>query len=100
MYEPCGISQLISMRYGTLPLVRETGGLKDTVTPYNQYTGDGNGFSFYSKNPDDMMYILRWASEIYYTNKPAWKNLVKNAFKNDVSWGHSADLYERLYWTL
>ncbi|NLC96771.1 MAG: glycogen synthase GlgA [Erysipelotrichaceae bacterium] len=100
MYEPCGISQLISMRYGTLPLVRETGGLKDTVNPYNQYTQEGNGFSFYSKNPDDMMYILRWITEIYYNDKPAWKILVKNAFNTDVSWNYSADLYEKLYWEI
>ncbi len=100
MYEPCGISQLISMRYGTLPLVRETGGLKDTVSPFNQYTLEGNGFSFYSKSSDDMMYILRWATETFYDNKDAWKALVKNAFSTDVSWNYSAELYERLYWSI
>ena len=97
IYEPCGIGQLIAMHYGALPLVRETGGLKDTVKPYNQYTGEGNGFSFWSKNPNDMMYTIRWASEQYYLNKDGWKQLVSNAMNTDVSWDNSARLYSELY---
>ncbi len=97
IYEPCGIGQLIAMHYGALPLVRETGGLKDTVHPYNQYTGEGNGFSFWSKNPNDMMYTIRWASEQYYYNKDGWKQLVNNAMNTDVSWQQSANLYGELY---
>ena len=100
LYEPCGIGQLIAMHYGALPLVRETGGLKDTVQPFNQYTGEGNGFSFWAVNADDMVYTLRWASEQFYQNKPGWKGLVKSAMTDDVSWEKSADLYEELYYGL
>ncbi len=100
LYEPCGLGQLIALRYGTLPLVRETGGLKDTVNPFNQYTLEGNGFSFNSKNSDDMLNVLGWAVSQYYYNKNAWEVLVNNALNTDVSWGYSADLYERLYWSI
>ena len=100
LYEPCGIGQLIAMHYGTLPLVRETGGLKDTVHPYNQYTGEGNGFSFWAVNADDMVYTLRWAVEQYYDNKPGWKGLIKSAMTTDVSWEQSAGIYEQLYYQL
>ena len=100
LYEPCGIGQLIAMHYGTLPLVRETGGLKDTVHPYNQYTGEGNGFSFWAANADDMVYTLRWAVEQYYDNKPGWKGLIKSAMNTDVSWEQSAGIYEQLYYQL
>ena len=100
IYEPCGIGQLNAMRYGALPLVRETGGLKDTVHPFNQYTGEGNGFSFWAVNADDMMYTLRWAVDQYYHNRPAWKQLVKNAMTTDVSWEQSAGTYEELYYTI
>jgi starch synthase len=100
LYEPCGIGQLIAMHYGTLPLVRETGGLKDTVHPYNQYTGEGNGFSFWAVNADDMVYTLRWAVEQYYDNKPGWKGLIKSAMATDVSWEQSAGIYEQLYYQL
>ncbi len=100
LYEPCGIGQLNAMRYGTLPLVRETGGLKDTVRPYNQYTGEGNGFSFWAANADDMMYTMRWAVDQYYNNRPAWKGLIKNAMTTDVSWEQSAGVYEELYYTI
>lgn len=97
LFEPCGISQLISMRYGTLPLVRETGGLKDTVTPYNQFTGEGTGFSFANYNSNDMMHVLWEAINLYYNDKEAWKNIVKNAMKKDVSWEQSADRYIEIY---
>lgn len=100
LYEPCGIGQLNAMRYGALPLVRETGGLKDTVIPYNQYTGEGTGFSFWAANADDMMYTLRWAVDVYNRNRPAWKQLVKNAMTTDVSWEQSAGVYEELYYTI
>ena len=100
IYEPCGIGQLIAMHYGTLPIVRETGGLKDTVHPYNQYTGEGNGFSFWAANPNDMMYTLRYALEQYYNNKTGWKGLVKSAMNTDVSWDQSASQYEQLYYSI
>jgi starch synthase len=100
LYEPCGIGQLIAMHYGALPLVRETGGLKDTVHPYNQYTGEGNGFSFWAANADDMVYTLRWAVDQYYNNKPGWKGLIKSAMTTDVSWDQSANIYEELYYTI
>lgn len=100
LYEPCGIGQLIAMRYGALPLVRETGGLRDTVQPYNQYTGEGNGFSFWAMNPDDMVYTIAYAVDQYYNNKPGWKGLVKSAMQTDVSWERSADIYEQLYYTI
>ncbi len=97
LFEPCGISQLISMRYGTIPLVRETGGLKDTVTPYNEYEQTGNGFSFRYFSSDEMMYILAYAIEVYYYKKDSWKLLVKNAMKTDVSWDKSARQYSEIY---
>ena len=100
LYEPCGIGQLIAMHYGALPVVRETGGLKDTVQPFNQYTGEGNGFSFWAANADDMIYTLRWAVEQYNTNKPGWKGLVKSAMTTDVSWNQSAGVYEQLYYEI
>lgn len=100
LYEPCGIGQLIAMRYGSLPLVRETGGLRDTVQPFNQYTGEGNGFSFYAANPSDMMYTIRYAVSQFYENKPGWKGLVQNAMNTDVSWQQSAGIYEALYYEL
>ncbi len=97
LYEPCGIGQLIAMRYGALPLVRETGGLRDTVTPFNQYTNEGNGFSFWAFNADDMVYTLRWATDTYYLNKEGWNQLMMNAMNTDVSWQLSATMYEECY---
>ena len=97
IYEPCGIGQLNAMRYGSLPLVRETGGLKDTVQPYNQYTQEGNGFSFWAANADDMMYTIRWAVEQYYNNPEGWETLVQHAMATDVSWEASAKEYDKLY---
>ena len=95
-FEPCGISQMISMRYGTLPLVRETGGLKDTVVPYNKYTGEGNGFSFMNYNAHEMLEIIRFAVATYADDK-AWKKLMKAAMATDNSWSASADKYIALY---
>ena len=97
LFEPCGISQLISMRYGTLPLVRETGGLKDTVTPYNEFAKTGNGFSFRNYNSDEMIQVLWNAIHVYYDKPEDWKELVRNAMDTDVSWEHSADTYCQLY---
>ena len=100
LYEPCGIGQLIAMHYGALPLVRETGGLKDTVKPYNRYTGEGNGFSFHGSYAGDMMNTILYALEQYNDNREAWKTLVKNALDTDVSWNKSAAIYEQLYYQL
>lgn len=97
LLEPCGISQLISMRYGTLPLVRETGGLKDTVTPYNEFEKTGNGFSFANYNSDEMLQVMYNAIDVYYNRKEDWKILVRNAMNTDVSWAKSAETYCQLY---
>lgn len=96
-FEPCGLSQLIAMRYGCLPIVRETGGLFDTVIPYNEYTGEGCGFSFMPYNADDMMFVVSYAMRTYYDNPDAWKKLVKSAMQKDFSWNVSADKYIALY---
>ena len=95
--EPCGLSQIIAMRYGTLPLVRETGGLKDTVIPYNQYDGSGTGFSFSDVNAHDMLNVLRNAVDLYHNNKDAWEVLAHNAMTADFGWGHSAKEYTKIY---
>lgn len=97
LFEPCGISQLCSMRYGTLPLVRETGGLKDTVTPYNEYDKSGNGFSFSSYNANELMHTLYYAADVYYNRKADWETLQTNAMNSDVSWAKSAATYNQLY---
>ena len=96
-FEPCGLSQLISMKYGCLPIVRETGGLSDTVIPYNEFTGEGTGFSFMPYNADDMMTVVNYAMRTYYDNPEAWTKLVKNAMSQDFSWNVSADKYIALY---
>lgn len=96
-FEPCGLSQLISLKYGTLPIVRETGGLKDTIAPYNEYTGEGNGFSFTNYNAEDMLNVIYYAMDIYYNRKQEWKKIVRNAMKCDYSWNVSADKYIALY---
>ncbi len=96
-FEPCGLSQLISMRYGTIPIVRETGGLKDTVIPYNEYSGEGTGFSFANYNADEMMHIINYAKDIFYNRKDDWKKLIKNAMAADYSWDVSADKYIKMY---
>ncbi|MDF9824577.1 starch synthase [Breznakia sp. PF5-3] len=96
-FEPCGISQLISLHYGTLPIVRETGGLKDTITPYNEFTGEGNGFSFANFNGWEMMECVKRALHVYYDNPAAYRKLIKNAMKGDVSWDKSAVEYIEMY---
>ncbi len=96
LFEPCGLSQMFSMRYGTIPLVRETGGLNDTVRPYNEFTGEGNGFTFSNYNAHDMLYTIRRAVE-FYNNKPIWEMLVKRVMKEDFRWEKSANEYVELY---
>lgn len=95
-YEPCGIGQLIALRYGTLPVVRKTGGLNDTITPYNKYTGEGNGFSFDNYNAHELLYTTKAALDVY-RDCGAWQHLVKNALRCDYSWNHSAEEYIDLY---
>lgn len=97
LFEPCGISQLIAMRYGCVPLVRETGGLKDTVQPYNEYTGEGWGFSFTSYSGDDFLYTFRRAVDFYYDAKDHYQKMAKACTKVDVSWEKSAKEYMNLY---
>ena len=96
-FEPCGLSQMIAMRYGTLPIVRETGGLKDTVKPYNQYTGEGNGFSFANYNAHEMKATVERAVNLYRNEPNTWTNLMKNAMSEDFSFARSAEDYARLY---
>ena len=97
LFEPCGLSQLMSMRYGTLPIVRETGGLKDTVLPYNEYDKTGTGFSFANYNAHEMLNTIRYAMHVYYDNRKEWDAMTKRAMKEDFSWNHSAKEYEALY---
>lgn len=96
-FEPCGLSQMIAMRYGTIPVVRETGGLKDTVSPYNEFTGEGNGFGFENYNAHELLFTIQKAVKIYYEQKDTWFNLVNNALKSDFSWEKSAQEYLALY---
>lgn len=100
LFEPCGLSQMIAMRYGTLPIVRETGGLKDTVIPYNCYTGEGTGFSFTHFNGDEMADAVFRAARLFWDDRAAFNGLVENAMKADFSWKRSADAYIALYHNL
>lgn len=97
LFEPCGLSQLMSLRYGTLPIVRETGGLRDTVTPYNEVDGTGTGFSFTNYNAHEMLAIIRYAKKTYFNDRRAWNEMVLRAMKQDFSWDASAREYEKLY---
>ena len=97
LFEPCGLSQLMSMRYGTLPIVRETGGLKDTVEPYNEFENTGTGFSFKEYNAHDMLHVIRYAYEIYNERPEQWKSMMKRAMEQDFSWNASAREYEKMY---
>ena len=97
LFEPCGLSQLMSLRYGTLPIVRETGGLKDTVEPYNEYEKTGTGFSFSNYNAHEMLATIRYAERIYYDKKRDWNKIVERAMAQDFSWNNSARQYEELY---
>ena len=97
LFEPCGLSQLMSLRYGTVPIVRETGGLKDTVEPYNEYEKTGTGFSFMNYNAHEMLATVRYAEQIYYDKKRDWNKIVERAMNKDFSWKNSAKQYEELY---
>lgn len=97
LFEPCGLSQIMSLRYGTVPIVRETGGLKDTVLPYNEYENTGLGFTFANYNAHEMMATVRYAEKVFYDTKEAWNALVKRAMEVDYSWSASAEKYEILY---
>ena len=100
LFEPCGLSQMIAMRYGTLPVVRETGGLRDTVAPYNQFTGEGTGFTFANFNGDEMGNAVFRGARLYWDDHAAWDQLVQNAMAADFSWVRSADEYMNLYHNL
>ena len=97
LFEPCGLTQLIAMRYGTVPVVRETGGLKDTVEPYNQYTGEGNGFTFDQYRADLLLDAVVRGREVYFSSRDRWNGIVLRDMEKDVSWTHSASLYQELY---
>ena len=97
LFEPCGLSQLMSLRYGTLPIVRETGGLKDTVEPYNEYESTGTGFSFKNYNAHEMLETIRYAEGVYYDKKREWNKMVDRAMAKDFSWNNSAKQYEEMY---
>ena len=97
LFEPCGLSQLMSLRYGTIPIVRETGGLKDTVIPYNQFEGTGTGFSFCNYNAHEMLGVIRYAEKVFYDEKRQWNKLVDRAMQVDFSWRNSAAQYEEMY---
>ncbi|MBU9725058.1 glycogen synthase GlgA [Diplocloster modestus] len=97
LFEPCGLSQLMSLRYGTVPIVRETGGLKDTVEPYNEFGNSGTGFSFTNYNAHEMLSIIRYAENIYYNKKREWNKIIDRGMAKDFSWNNSAKKYEELY---
>ncbi len=97
LFEPCGLSQLMSLRYGTIPIVRETGGLKDTVEPYNEYEGTGTGFSFANYNAHEMLNTINYAKDVYYNRKREWNKMIDRAMAVDFSWNNSAVKYADLY---
>ena len=96
-FEPCGLSQMIAMRYGTVPIVRETGGLRDTVLSFNEFTGEGNGFTFFNYNAHDMLHTIERAIEFYKDHPDTWKTLQDRGMNGDFSWSHSAKEYLKLY---
>lgn len=100
LFEPCGLSQLMSLRYGTLPIVRETGGLKDTVFPYNEYENAGTGFSFSNYNAHEMLATIRYAKKVFFERKREWNKLIDRAMAQDFSWKNSAKQYEELYYRM
>jgi len=99
-FEPCGLSQLIALRYGTVPIVRETGGLRDTVLSYNEFTGEGNGFSFFNYNAHDMLNVINRAIDYYKNHKDVWALLQNRGMTGDYSWTNSAGKYVQLYTAL
>ncbi len=96
-FEPCGLAQMISFRYGTVPIVRETGGLKDTVQPFNEFENSGTGFSFSDYNAEDMLHVINYAKEIYFEKKRQWNQIVDRGMDMDFSWKVSAKKYQDLY---
>ena len=99
-FEPCGLSQMIAMRYGTVPIVRETGGLRDTVLSYNEFNGEGNGFTFFNYNAHDMLHTIERAAEYYHNQRSIWNNLQERGMHGDYSWNRSAQEYLKLYESL
>jgi starch synthase len=97
LFEPCGLSQLISLRYGTVPIVRQTGGLRDTVEPYNEYESTGTGFSFQNYNAHEMLASVNYAKNIYFNKKREWNKIIDRGMAKDYSWKNSAELYEQIY---
>lgn len=97
LFEPCGLTQLISLRYGTVPIVRETGGLKDTVMPYNEFDGTGTGFSFANYNAEEMLGVINYSKSVYYDHREEWDKMVKRGMETDYSWNSSALQYEGMY---
>ncbi len=97
LFEPCGLSQLMALRYGTVPIVRETGGLRDTVEPYNEYESKGTGFSFANYNAHEMLNTIRYAEHVYYDKKREWNKIVDRAMAADFSWKVSAEKYQEMY---
>ena len=96
-FEPCGLSQMIAMHYGTIPVVRETGGLKDSVIAYNQYEDAGDGFSFANYNAHELLFTIKHALDIYFNHRGSWEGIIQRAMKKDFSWKASAQEYVRLY---
>ncbi len=96
-FEPCGLGQIIALKYGTIPIVRETGGLSDTVQAYNEFKQTGNGFSFTHYNAHDMMHVIRYAINVFHEHHPEWNELIKRAMSSDYSWKQSAKTYKKLY---
>ncbi len=97
LFEPCGLSQLMSLRYGTVPIVRETGGLRDTVVPYNEYESTGTGFGFCNYNAHEMLATIRYAKHVYNNRKREWNKLIDRGMAANFSWKRSAGSYEELY---
>ncbi|MCD8148358.1 MAG: glycosyltransferase, partial [Clostridiales bacterium] len=97
LFEPCGLSQLMSMRYGTVPLVRETGGLKDTVEPYNEFEHTGTGFSFHNYNAHEMLYMIRYACKVFSQTPEEWLDIIRRDMEQDFSWEVSCERYSLLY---
>ena len=96
-FEPCGLTQLMALRYGSLPIVRETGGLKDTVIPYNEYEGTGTGFSFANYDAFDLLNTINYSKKVFFDDKDAWAGLQKRAMEQNYSWDTSAKIYEQMY---
>lgn len=97
LFEPCGLSQLMSLRYGTVPIVRETGGLRDTVEPYNEYESKGTGFSFSNYNAHEMLRTINYARDVFFNRKREWNKIIDRGMAKDFSWNNSAKKYAELY---